>query len=290
MLRNRVIGLVLALGLAFAAHAQSGAPATGSKPPPPPPPAELPDKSQTRAVIICVDCDEPFDFKTHNALLDDLLKSPYITELRKALYFQDTFHQFESKAHFDNCDFQSAMDYLVALLNEVGSHTAAAEAAKASDKSAADAALLKAFFALGQALHGTQDFYTHTNYVELQTPKVEKVTDIGIMAPWRAEDQQRILQLQSQGLISGVVFWGFPKKCPANTISHGDLAKDSPSTKSGQKLVAHLQNLSQHRVAAYLAREASLQLMRDAFKRWPQLRETNGPYVPFDVLVDRRGL
>jgi len=109
----------------------------------------------------------------------------------------------------------------------------------------------KAFFALGQALHGTQDFYAHTNYVELQTPQVKKVTELEVVAPWRAEGSARIEQLQAKGLVSGVVFWGFPKKCPANTISHANLSKDSESTRGGKKLIGRLQNLSQHRIAAY---------------------------------------
>ncbi len=245
---------------------------TRSKPPPPPPPAECPISAQTRAVIICVDCDEPFDFKTHNALLDDLLKSPYITELRKALPFQIRFISSKSKAHFDNCDFQSAMDYLVALLNEVGSHTAAAEAAKASDKSAADAALLKA------SSHWAKRYTAPRISTRIRTTwnfKPRRWRKSPISASWRRGAPRTSSESSSCKAKAHLrrVFWGFPKKCPANTISHGDLAKDSPSTKSGQKLVAHLQNLSQHRVAAYLAREASLQLMRDAFKRWPQLRD-----------------
>ncbi len=289
MPRIQVRSLVLALTVVIGAHTQTTQLAAQQKPPPAPP-AVLPNYLQTKPVVVCVDCDEPFDFQTHKTLLDDLLKNPYLTELRKALYFQDTFHQFESKAHFDNCDFQSSMDYLAALLDEVGSHVAAAEATKPSDKAAFEAAVRKAFFALGQALHGTQDFYAHTNYVELQAPKVKKVTEIHVVAPWRKEEQTRVLELQNQGLVSGVVFWGFPKKCPTNTISHGDLAKDSPTSKSGKKLVAHLDNLNHHRIAAFLAREASLRLMRDAFKRWPLLKEANGPNVLFDVLIDRRGL
>jgi hypothetical protein len=143
---------------------------------------------------------------------------------------------------------------------------------------------------LGQALHGVQDFYAHTNYVELQTPKVKKVTDFEIIAPWRMDGRDRIGQIRREGLISGFVFWGFPQKCPSGTMSHGDLAKDSADTKSGKQLVAHLQNLNRYRIAVFLAREASLNLMRDAFKRWPLLSEVNGKNVAFEILLDRRGI
>ena len=71
-------------------------------------------------------------------------------------------------------------------------------------------------------------------------------------------------------------------------MSHRELAKDSETTKSGKKKVPHLQNITQYRIAVFLAREASLELFRDAFKRWPLLKEVNGPNVAFEVLVDRR--
>jgi hypothetical protein len=257
--------------------------------PPKPPPAVVPELTQSNPPILCVDCDAPFDMETHKQLLKDLANNPYVAELRKGLYFQDVLHQFESKAHFDNCDFDSAMDYMVELLAETQSHVDAAQSAKSSnDAGAMQAAAKRAFLALGQAVHGVQDFYAHSNYVELQAPKVRDVVDIEIITPWRPIGRERVKQLQSDGLISGFVFWGFPQKCPANTLSHGDLAKDSDSTKSGKRLVPHLQNISQYRIAVFLAREASLKFMNDAFRRWPLLKEINGPPVAVDVLIDRR--
>jgi hypothetical protein len=258
---------------------------------PPPPPETIPDIRAARPVVACVDCDVPFDTATHKQVLEGLVNNPYVGELRKALYLQDVVHQFESKAHFDNCDFDSSTEYLTSLLEDAGKHVEAAQAAKsAGDMRGKENAVKRAFFALGQALHGVQDFYAHTNYVELRTPKISKVTDLEIIAPWRKEGRDRIAQLRQEGMISGFVFWGFPQKCPRGTMSHSDLAKDSADTKSGKQLVAHLQNLSQYRIAVFLAREASLIFMRDAFRRWPLLKEVNGQNVAFEVLVDRRGL
>jgi hypothetical protein len=259
--------------------------------PPKPPPAVVPALEQSNPPILCIDCDAPFDTATHKQLLKDLANSPYIAEMRKGLYFQDILHQFESKAHFDNCDFDSAIAYMIGLLDETQSHVAAAQDAKTSnDPGAMQAAAKLAFLALGQAVHGVQDFYAHSNYVEMQVPKVKDVLDIEIITPWRSTGRERIKQLRTDGLVSGFVFWGFPQKCPANTLSHADLAKDSDSTKSGKRLVPRLQNISQYRIAVFLAREASLKFMNDAFKRWPLLKEINGPQVPVDVLIDRRGL
>lgn len=149
---------------------------------PPPPPAEVPDIRKANPPVLCVDCDRPFDTATHKNVLDGLVSNPYIGELRKALYWQDTYHQFESKAHFDNCDFDGAARYITELLAETGTHVEAAGKAKvAGDKAATQKSALSAFFSLGQALHGTQDFYAHTNYVELHAHKAKKVTDIPVL-------------------------------------------------------------------------------------------------------------
>lgn len=258
---------------------------------PAPPPLVVPTLSEAGAKVLCVGCDEPFSTAIHEKLLKDLAANPYVAELRKALYQQDILHQFESKAHFDNCDFDSATGYIASLLDEVAGHVGAAQAAKnVADQERLTASARKAFFALGQALHAVQDFYAHTNYVELQAPKVKKVTDIDVLAPWRPRDVERIKELRAGGLFSGAVSWGFPKKCPAGTPSHGDIAKDSDTTKSGKIAVPNLQNMSRFKVAEFLAREASLKFMEDAFKRWPLLKEINGKHVVFELMVDRRGL
>lgn len=275
----------------FAAFALACSLAWADPPRPPPPPSDVPDLLVVKPPVLCVGCDEPFDMSTHKGLLKDLASNPYSVQLRQALYTQDVLHQFESKAHFDNCDFDSAIAYVRTLHDEADAHvTTAMQARAAGNDAAVRVAAEKAFFALGQALHAVQDFYAHTNYVEMQVPKVTRVTDIEVVAPWRDKGRARITELRAQGLFSGFVFWGLPQNCPAGTPSHGDVAKDAASTKSGGKPIKHLQNLSQYKIAEFLAREASLLLMADAFKRWPLLKELNGTHVAVDVLVDRRGI
>jgi hypothetical protein len=271
--------------LAAAAMAQTGAT------PPQPPNAALPDLLTSNAIATCVDCDKPFDFPTHRELLESLVGNQFVGELRRALYTQDILHQFESKAHFDNCHFEGAEAYLASLINEAGQEADAALVAKNNAHDADSVAAAKrAFFALGQALHAVQDFYAHSNYIELQVSKVTNPDDIVVIAPWRKADQDTIATLKTQGLVSGYVSWGFPKDCPTGTISHHDLAKDSAATVSGRRLVPHLTNLSLYRLAVFVARKASLKLMQEAFQRWPVLKEINGPNVAFEVMIDRRGV
>lgn len=253
------------------------------------PTASIPRLQDTKIETLCIGCENKFSLPDHLKLLASLDRNPYVGELRKALYWQDTVHQFQSKAHFDNCDFDGSIDYLRALLDEVDGHVLAAAQAKASsDEHGAEAAVRSAFFSLGQALHGVQDFYAHTNYVELQVANVTNVSDIAIISPWRDSDRDQIAQLQKAGLISGFVSWGFPKKCAAGVLSHGELAKDSADTARGKITVPHLQNTSMYAIAQALATRASRDLMSHAFRRWPLLLNTNGNYVAFEVLVDRR--
>lgn len=256
-----------------------------------PPNDVIPPIQQAQVVVTCVECDAPFDTATHKQMLDGLAANAYVAELRRALYVQDTYHQFESKVHFDNCDFDSATAYISSLLDEVGQHVEKASVAKQSGaKKELDDAVQNAFFALGQAMHTTQDFYAHTNYVELSVPGTKKADEIKLIEPWTTVGRERIVQLRQSGLVSGVVFWGHPQKCLSGTPPHADLAKDSANTKSGKVPVKNLQNLSQYKIAVFLAREASVSLMRYAFQRWPLLREINGNDIAFDVILDRRGI
>jgi hypothetical protein len=273
-----------------------GAIAQSSGPPKPPtPPVEIPDLRTVNPVIVCGNCDRPFDTSTHKEVLEGLVSNKYIGELRKALYLQDSYHQFESKAHFDNCAFNEAIGYIDSLLAEVDGHVKGAQAAKDRDDVATkDTSLLKAFFALGQALHGVQDFYAHSNYVELSVGQAKRSTDIEVIAPWKKTGKERIADLvgnsPGKGLVSGFVFWGFPQACPKDSPSHAELAKDKETTPSGKIKVAHLENRSHYQIAVQLAREASQELIDDSFRRWPLLKEANGQNVAFEVLVDRRGL
>ena len=141
---------------------------------------------------------------------------------------------------------------------------------------------------MGQALHGVQDFYAHTNYIELVAPHASKVTDIKLVLHWKDSGRNHIAALREAGLVSGVVWWGLPKKCPSGTETHSDLAKDNAKTDSGKIRIANLRNITQYQIAEFLARETSLKLMEHAYDTWPILREASGDHVAFETMVDRR--
>jgi hypothetical protein len=152
---------------------------------PAPPNVPLPQLGDAPVTTTCVDCDIPFDTTTHEQLLGGLASNPYVFELRRALYLQDTVHQFESKAHFDNCDFDSSITNIGALLEETERYVERASAANRSGvKEDVQSTIGSAFFSLGQAMHAVQDFYAHTNYVELKIPTAKKADDIEVVEPF----------------------------------------------------------------------------------------------------------
>ena len=257
---------------------------------PPTPPQTVPALQTIKdPVIFCASCDRPFGGDGHKGAMKDLVSNAFVAELRRALYYQDSVHQFESKAHFDNCDFDSAIAYVDNLLEEADGHVKAALNA-GKDAKAKEAAVKKAFFAIGQGLHTVQDFYAHSNYIELTKDATKDSLGFPVVAVWTDAGKALTQKLRSSGLVSGFVFWGFSQKCPSGSKSHGDLAKDSESTTSGKVRVAHLENFSHYQLALFTARRASADFLRYTLKRWPLLEEMNGKYLAFEVLVDRRGL
>lgn len=230
-----------------------------------------------------------FDPSDHEGLSKQLLTSAYVTQLRKALYWQDTYHQRESKAHFDNCDFEESMEYIDELLRECDAHVAEAlRQQSAGRKDAAEAAVRDAFFSLGQALHGIQDFYAHTNFVEMMKNDGRLLSQINPVPFWRAGGREQVRSLQGRGLVSGYVFWGHPKLCAGTVPSHSDLAKDSATTKEGMIIVPRWGNVTQYRAAYQLALNASREFLNYAFSRWAFLREKNGDATAFEVFQERR--
>ncbi len=283
-MRNKLTFLCL---IAFLSLCQPAAISLSQeKTPPPPPPEAVPPLNIDAATVVCIDCDKPFGFKGHKQVNKmALIKNEYIGQLHKAMYLQDTYHQFQSKAHFDNCDFEAAMNYIDELVKEADKFIESA-----GKKQDVEVDVKKAFFSLGQALHAIQDFYAHSNYVELMRANYTDYRKIPRILVWTVEGQQMVLDWKTKGLFSGFVSWGFPKKCDEGVPEHADLAKDSAKTKSGMIKVKEWENLTQYEVALYLAQRASYDFIKFAFTRWPLLKDKCGNVMAFDVFQERRGI
>jgi len=247
---------------------------------------KIPVLAMAEVETACIDCDERFGIKTHAEILEGLVENKYVKTLRKALYFQDLVHQTASHAHFDNCDFEGSLKY-------IDSRVALAESqvnlSMRTGGATTEREIAEAFFALGQALHAIQDFYAHSNYVELVARKANRLTDLQILPVWKEQGKVELRGLVSNGgLVSGRVWWGSPKHCPASVPTHGDLAKDSAVNAGAFVFETIKEKPDAHTVARFLAKRASVEFMRFAFERFPALREASGPAIAFEVMLDQR--
>jgi hypothetical protein len=121
-------------------------------------------------------------------------------------------NQSESAIHFDNCAFEEGNSRIQNKWNAVR-----------QQKNRFSLMALKEF---GEILHTIQDFYAHSNWVELQLGN----------APLPLWD----LKIQSlpQGIFSGTYAGDKPKKCAVGTPSHEKLNKDKKSSSQARKKVA----------------------------------------------------
>lgn len=228
--------------------------------------------------------DAPFSLSTHQWVTAELECSEWLNE---AHYRQDIVEQVLSSAHFDNCDFEGAFKRIDERLVE-------ARALAVRGKRA------EAMRVLGQILHALQDFYAHSNYVEL----MEQVypTSLSAVRPlllWTPEGRAAISQLRDgkmkgtvlpngMRLFTGVVWWGWPQKCDAGTPSHGEMAKDSLETDNGKKPAPEAWKGRRFHIARQLAQAESLAFLTQTVGRWPELRGACGNALAFTVFHDRR--
>lgn len=297
--------LLFALLAAWPGGALAQRPQRRGRRPPPPPPASVPPLTREvleKRGVERFNAEErgagdvpptrkrsaEFDPSEHERLNEQVVESPYARELWSALYLQDTYHQRESKAHFDNCDFEGGIAYINQLLAECDKFVNSSEAHKRAGRSRlADIQMRRAFFSLGQILHAVQDFYAHSNYVELMRDEGRAIDDVRPVPLWLPEGRDEVARLRSRGLVSGYVWWGRPKRCAGGVLGHAQLAKDSADSPAGRVVVARWENLTQHDAAYRLARAASSEFLDYAFGRWPALGE-GSRVVAFKVFQDRR--
>lgn len=237
--------------------------------------------ANNKGTVACVagDCKQidsaPFGTETHTAIVKTAktCSDPLI----RAVYWQDYYHQFESKAHFDNCAFEDSIRYIEELQQAVDAHV---NTARTPDTD-------KLMFTLGQALHAIQDFYAHSDYIERMQARHARFRDVPIVAVWLEEGQSRLRELARDGLVSGVVWWGSPKYCTADTPTHSQLNKDEEGKGHGAEKTLW-PNWSHFDAARRLAQEATEEFLRHAFRRWPILANKCGNAVVYVVAPESR--
>lgn len=154
------------------------------------------------------------------------------------------FDQVDSNHHFDNCCFKEGVEYINEEWKKVQ-----AQADKLSDDGLA---------AFGRLLHTVQDFYAHSNWVEIH----QSYDPIPV---WNLD----VKNLPS-GIMSGTWPLGSPKRCNSNVPPHSKLNKDDETSEEGQKVVATGPNKG--KTLFYLTRETAIRATLIQFERLNQLR------------------
>ncbi len=221
----------------------------------------------------------PFSVATHKWLTQELECS---SALNAAHYRMDFLLVTVAAVHFDNCDFDGGIQH---IQREI------AQAKVSADAGDTEMALAH----LGRALHTLQDFYAHSNYVELM--ELEHPDDKKAVRPlllWTPDGQKKLVDLRKGGrLVSGVTFWGSlavaaGAGCPAGTGSHDEIAKDSLKDVNGKASSPPGWGGTRYRAARDLAQAESIAFLRATVGSWPQLVDACGGAIAFATLLDGR--
>lgn len=168
--------------------------------------------------------------------------------------------QTSSQVHFDNCTFPQGVAHIDALWQII----------EGVDR--LDTQTLGTF---GRLLHTVQDFYSHSNWVELNVAhRPIPVWDLA-------------LATLPSGAFSGTWLLGTPKACKAGTPSHSELNKDSPSSEEGAKIVESGPNAGETLYAlAYDAAERATRVQFDRLAAKFGRKPMHGGQRALDVSMD----
>lgn len=217
-----------------------------------------------------------FGLSIHRALAEKASEK-CSESLVSAQYRQDILRQFDATAHFDNCAFEqgfAAIDQEFKDIDDI----------LARKKDPASEAV-EAMGRVGRVLHAVQDFYAHSNWVEL-ADQAGAPFDSELVAPiWLEEGRKRVRN--TKGLVSGYVWWDGPKECQGDVPSHADMCKDGSDTPRGKEVLKSWKRTA-FSAAFETAQVASSSFISWAYDRWPQLEAQCKGELYVTVLPDRR--
>lgn len=151
--------------------------------------------------------------------------------------------QNQSKLHFDNCCFKEGGEHIKEEWKNIEVET--------------DHLSGNALTAFGRLLHTVQDFYSHSNWVEIHR-------SCDPIPVWDLD-----LENLPLGIVSGTWSLGSPKHCSENAPSHSQLNKDKPDSEEGSKTVSTGPNKG--KTLFSLAREIAICATLEQFEQLKQL-------------------
>lgn len=254
-------------------------------------------------------CEPPNLFKTkihkeiNTKTLEKVLKELNLTldkkkfkVCRKGLnstqFFQDYVLFANSRAHFDNCAFQRSIKYINRLIKQNQSFAEKYQRGFRTARNQRELDLLrrKIIVNTGKIIHTAQDFYSHSNYVELMELKYSNIAEVPLIKVWEEKGHEQILEMQKENnLISGTAWWVFPKQCSKNSPSHSKLAKDSLKFDMGKRPTIWEdketnKTLNGFNAAYIFAEESTYQFLLYTFKTYPLLKDYCGTVNPLEQL------
>ncbi len=117
-------------------------------------------------------------------------------------------NQFESALHFDNCTFDLGVQRINDLWQLIKSDVQ-----------------VNRYVMFGTMIHTVQDFYAHSNWIELHVGQ----------SPIPVWDL--VLTSLPAGIVSGTFVLDYPKECGPDAPTHSQLNKDGPDSEEGRKTV-----------------------------------------------------
>jgi hypothetical protein len=196
--------------------------------------------------------------------------------LNRSSQRQDIFLVLRSKAHFDNCAFEKSADYIKHLLEK--NERLFRKINFSSSERERNRLLKQSLFNAGKILHSIQDFYSHTNYVELMQADHDRFEDVPDLRLWTGAGRESLFALEADGLVSGTTWWSFPRKCSKHVPSHKKLSKDRSQYISAwqptlwKKPVAGGGRYTHLEAALFFAESASYQFLAETFDKNPLLK------------------
>lgn len=230
----------------------------------------------------------PLTMKEHMAIIDEELSGATCSRnFTQAQVFQDVVHFSGSEKHFDNCDFSGGANYIQEKLTQI-------------DALVKNKSIKHAQFTAGQIIHGIQDFYAHSNYLELMELEGngKSYSDFGqvpIFELWRpiAVDELVVYQAKETSLVSGTWILSAPKRCDKNALSHHDLAKDTVDTDRSLEETRWVNSQTSAKITRYQAAHALIEkatksFLTYAFTKWPELQKGCGDTIVYKNVTELR--
>lgn len=219
------------------------------------------DRSLSRAVA-------DLDLKVSSKTLKSWRK-----RLNRSNLYQDIFRFFWARYHFDNCNFRQGIEQVRRFQLEIERDYE--RLAISTSRSARDKYRGRIMFKTGRIIHALQDFYSHSNYVELSSARFDSIDEVPLVDMWSRDGQDQFLDLINDGLESHYFLLSFPKRCSKRPMPH--LSKDPGRSRAGRVPTRWKRpggdNYTAFEAAYFLSEVATTHIFKELFKKYPLLVE-----------------